>query len=147
MERLERLEPLKPMDPQQNLFDKAPRWRPANFDASKLTSEEDVVLSYLKILHVGAKRAIKQSELARCCHMDDRKLQLILKHLTETHHVGLASSVSPPYGVYLIDNEDEAIEYCKQLHNRALSTLRREAVIKRVTLPALLGQLSLEAGE
>jgi len=132
------------MNDQTDLFKPPPRWRPVNFDASKLTSEEEVVLAYLKVLHVGANRAIVVRELAKCCHMDARKLREILKHLTETHHVAIASSVEKPFGIFLIDNEEEALDYCKQLHSRALSTLRREAVIKRVTLPALLGQMELE---
>jgi hypothetical protein len=132
------------MNDQLDIFKPAPRWKPAGFDAAKLTSEEEVVLSYLKILHVGARRAIKQLDLAKCCHMDDRKLQMILKHLTETHHIALAASVAPPYGVYLIENEEEARQYGDQLHGRAMSMLRREAIIRRIRADELIGQMRLE---
>lgn len=132
-----------PMTEQTDLFKPVPRWRPAGFDLERLTSEESTVLSYLKICHVGANRAIKQGELARCCHMEPRTLQQILKHLTETHHVGLASSVAPPYGVYLIETEAEASEYGDQLHGRAMSCLKREAIIRRIRAEELIGQLRL----
>jgi len=94
--------------------------------------------------HVGAARAIKQEEIAQMTGLSDRQVQDVLKHLTETHGLGLAASVRPPYGVYAIDTQRELDDYCGQLHSRALSQLRREAILRRMRPGELAGQIAAE---
>lgn len=121
-----------------------PKWRPHDFDQVKLTFEEGRVLSLLEF-HVGAARAIKVELIARHAEVPEREAREILKHLTEKHGVAIASLVQPPYGVYLVETAEELEDYCEQLKGRALSALRRMAILRRQHLGELLGQIRLEA--
>ncbi len=132
----------KPTTP--DLFAPSAPWcKPVGFREENLTSEERKVYDVMKF-HVGAALAIKQEEIARITNMTDRQVQDILKHLTERHGLGLAASVRPPYGVYAIDTQRELDDYCGQLHSRALSQLRREAILRRRKPGELAGQVAAE---
>lgn len=120
-----------------------PQWMPAGFDAAALPAEEKTLLAILK-LHVGRARAIKVSFLSHLSGAGERGVREMLKHLTEDHGVGIASTTEAPFGVYLIETADELNDYCDNLQSRGLSVLRRAAVLKKLHLPELLGQLALE---
>lgn len=126
---------------QESLF--RPQWMPIGFDESKLPQEEKNLLAILK-LHVGKARAIKVSFLSHFSAIGERGVREMLKHFTEEHGLGIATSIGEPYGVYLIETAEELDEYCANLQARGLSVLRRAAVLKKTHLPALLGQLAME---
>lgn len=76
--------------------------------------------------------------------ISERAVRESLKNLTESRGLAIASSVSAPYGVYLVETAEELRDYMKQLTDRALSMLYRRSVLEKKSLPDLLGQLSLE---
>lgn len=119
-----------------------PKWRPAGFEEAQLTAPEAAVFRLLKF-HVGAARAIKVELVARYANVPEREAREILKHLTEKHGLAIASLVQPPYGVYLVETAEELEAYCEQLKGRALSALKRMAILKRQHLEDLLGQLRI----
>ena len=120
-----------------------PKWRPLTLDETKLTSEEAKVFALLKF-HVGGARALKVEIAAHAAGVSQREIRDILKHLTEKHGLAIASSVEPPYGVYLVETAEELERYCEQLKGRALSALRRMAILRKQHLGELLGQMKLE---
>ena len=127
---------------QESLF--RPQWMPIGFDESKLPAEEKSLLRILK-LHVGKQRAIKINFLSHLTTVDERGVREMLKHFTEDHGLGIATSVGAPYGVYLIETAEELDQYCANLQARGLSVLRRAAVLRKIHLPKLLGQLAMES--
>lgn len=127
-----------------DLFNPAPRWRPPDFDAAKLTTEERALLNQLRF-HVGRARAILVAELAHCLgNVDPRKIREILKHLRDNHGIAIGSAVSSPAGIFLIETIEEYKDWRDQEKGRALSILRGIALREKVTLPELCGQMALE---
>lgn len=126
---------------QINLF--RPQWMPIAFDETTLPAEEKALLAILK-LHVGRARAIKVGFLSHLSGAGERGVRDMLKHLSEDHGIGVASTTEAPFGVYLIETAQELDDYCANLQARGLSVLRRAALLKKVHLPELLGQLALE---
>ncbi|ODA43627.1 hypothetical protein THER_1666 [Thermodesulfovibrio sp. N1] len=49
-------------------------------------------------------------------------------------------------GYYLAAAGGELENYCMRLRIRALKTLRMEAILRKMTLPELIGQLNLNVG-
>ena len=121
----------------------SPRWRPEGFDATRLTPIEGAVLSVLRY-HVGRARAIVEEELAATLRITDRKLRAILKHMSEEHDIGICSSSTKPYGVYLVETLEEEEDYLKREMGRALSVLRRISRHKRSHYARLAGQAALK---
>lgn len=124
----------------------SPRWQPEGFDITRLTPIEGAVLSVLRY-HVGRARAIVEEELAAALKLNDRKLRAILKHMSETHDIGICSTSTRPYGVYLVATIEEEEDYLKRETGRALSILRRISRHKRSHLAALAGQAALQLEE
>ncbi len=134
------------MTDQLDIF--APRWKPADFDETKLTSEEQRLLAVLKV-HIGRARAVRIKDLANYLTIDDRKVREILKHLSEHHIIAIGSAVSrgengEPPGVFLIKTAEEYEEWKRQEKGRALSILKRIAIHERCTAKELYGQLAME---
>lgn len=69
----------------------------------------------------------------------------MVERVAGDHGVGVASTTEAPFGVYLIETAQELDDYCANLQARGLSVLRRAALLKKVHLPELLGQLALES--
>lgn len=139
------------MTGQLDIFKPPPRWKPADFDELKLTSEEARVFSCLKF-HVGRASAIKVPHMAAQLSMDERKLREILKHLRDEHGIAIGSAVGrsekgDPPGIFLIETMEEYKEWRAQETGRALSILRGIAAREKQTVPDLLGQLRLETRE
>lgn len=126
---------------------KLPVWQPAGFDSSKLSEDETCVYYFLQG-HAGLARAIKQRDLARECWPgcrgdQSRRLQIVLKALTENHGIAIGTSCRSPMGVYLIECSEELELYRKNLFKRALSGLRRYAKLGNVHGAELAGQIRL----
>lgn len=138
---MERLKRLNPETFQFSLF--RPLWSPVGFDELKLAGEERVVFAIIKF-HIGEARAIKVGILAAHAGRAERTVREALKTLTETYGLAIASSIKPPFGVYLVETAEELRDYMQQLTDRALSMLYRRSVLEKRSLPDLLGQLSLE---
>jgi hypothetical protein len=126
-----------------DLFKSAPWWKPPGFDEAKLTSEERKVYDVVRF-HLGRPRAIQADEIAAMADLTTRVVNSVVKSLTEKHALAIGASVAKPYGYYLLDTADELENYCRQLHGRALSQLRRESILRRVHMLELIGQVRME---
>jgi hypothetical protein len=65
--------------------------------------------------------------------------QLISELRNEGHHV----CAHPSAGYFIAETADELDATCKFLTDRALSSLKQVAAMKRVSMPDLYGQLNL----
>jgi hypothetical protein len=73
--------------------------------------------------------------------ISERKIRATIKHLVESHGEWIGSCAK---GYFLIQTDEELITACKYYHGYAMSLLHVEAKLRKTSLPALLGQLSLE---
>ena len=130
------------MAEQADIFSSTPKWRTEGLDLAKLTPIEGATLSILRF-HVGRARAIVEEEMAAALKISDRKLRAILKHMSEEHDIGICSTSTKPYGVYLVETIEEEEDYLKREKGRALSILRRISKHKRSHYAVLAGQAAL----
>lgn len=72
---------------------------------------------------------------------NERLIRRTIKHLVESHGEWIGSC---PRGYFMIRTDEELLAACKYYHGYALSLLHVEAKLRKTSLPALLGQLSLE---
>ena len=66
---------------------------------------------------------------------------MIKNHLIESHGAWIGSC---PKGYFMIETDEELLDVCKYYHGYGLSALHIEAKLRGMSLPALLGQLTLE---
>lgn len=99
--------------------------------------------------HTGAANGITARELARAIAgvesaTGERRLRKAIEALREAgHRIGGL----PRTGYFLAESDDELQETCDFLYARAMTSLRQIAVLQRVALPDLWGQLRLRLGE
>lgn len=78
--------------------------------------------------------------VARCDLINERDLRhLVVELRLQGHHV----CAHPAHGYYIAANDEELTESLKYLTDRAMSSLRQVAAMKRVSMPDLFGQLHL----
>lgn len=127
-------------------------WLPDNFKMWLLTEDELKVYEALHY-HQGKDAAITIRELGYeafpmrpfgALTVRDRIIRDVLKQLTEKHKIAIGASCQKPYGVFLLCTPDELLGYVANLTARATSMLRRAASLKKVSLPAFLGQLRVD---
>lgn len=110
----------------------------------------------LKILarHVGRARAVGMGELFQqvfdlpVAHRinDTRRLRELVTKL-RLEGTAICSVVSQSGGgYYLASAGSELDDYCSRLRKKALKELAQEALLRRLTLPELVGQISLNLG-
>ena len=75
--------------------------------------------------------------------MSERTIRQAIKHMVERHGLWIGSS---PKGYFLVQTDQELMGVCKYYRGYGLSALHIEAKLRKISLPALLGQLSLEIG-
>jgi len=68
----------------------------------------------------------------------------VIAHLIDQHGVLVGTSMSRPFGAWLIDSATELEEVCGLLRSRTTSTLKREAALKGGGLRALLQEIQWE---
>jgi hypothetical protein len=95
--------------------------------------------------HIGETNGIRGKDLViemlgGTSEYRERRLRRIVERLrTEGHHIcGI-----PEEGYYLAATPEELDHTCLFLHDRAMTTLKQIAAMKRVSLPDLKGQLHL----
>lgn len=113
------------------------------FRSSDLTPEERRVWSVLQY-RTGAVNAITKERLSESVGMHERAVREAIKALVEVRRKPIGSTPSTPPGYFVIDHPDEARRVCKRYRGQALSLLRREAAIRRMSMDELLGQLTLD---
>lgn len=75
---------------------------------------------------------------------DTRKLRGLITELRQ-EGVPICSTASQKGGGYWVPSAaSELDQYCKTIRFRALKLLQREAKLRKLTMPELMGQLSLE---
>lgn len=97
--------------------------------------------------HRGADSAITQELLAEICDMPLRRLQKVLKILTEENGRPIAASCRPPYGVFIPETPEEAEPYINQLRARGLSVYRRIKALDRAIAREHVGDLFRDIGQ
>jgi len=106
-----------------------------------LTTEEGLVLS--KILHhKGKQNSVSRMELSLLTGLDDRTIRQAIKDLIEEHGQPIGSNYAGGY--YMIADREELKKTYETLRGHALSILKRAAKLRKISLPELLGQLTLE---
>jgi len=98
--------------------------------------------------HIGRNNGVTAARLAAEAagldsiqsHYAERQLREIVVALRlEGHHV----CATPEHGYFLAANAEELDATCLFLHERAMTTLKQIAAMKRISLPDLRGQLHL----
>jgi len=121
----------------------------------KMTPEQKAqYLSTLKTVlmdHVGTNRKIGMGELYDRVigepwqHRinDTRRIRKLVEILQREEGIKICSD---PGGYWLAASSSELDGYLGRQHRRALRILAKEAKIRRMALPALLGQIAIEFG-
>ena len=112
---------------------------------------ESLVLMFLEA-HPGKDFAISRKTLVEKVNGDaplifqvnEREVRMTIKHLVESHGQWIGSCTK---GYFMIQTDEELLSTCKYYHGYALSLLHVEAKLRKTTLAALLGQLSIEFGK
>lgn len=92
----------------------------------------------------GRAQAIGAADLARQSGLSNRDVRRVIKTLIEQYASPIASTPTPPAGYYIPKTIEEVLATTESLKSRALSILTRMARLRRVALPEVLHQLSLE---
>lgn len=100
------------------------------------------VLMALSLYHKGQANGINVKELARATELSEREVRQAVSDLCED---GVAICAHPSSGYFVAENAEELEKNCQFLMSRAMHTLKRVASLKRIALPTLLGQLTLES--
>jgi biotin operon repressor len=106
----------------------------------KLDALAIIVLHHLQ-QHKGRTQGIGAAALAATTQIPERTLRSTISLLREAGHAVMAT---PETGYYLAQNPDELHECCRFLRSRAMHHLVMEARLKQLSLPQLLGQISLD---
>lgn len=115
---------------------------------SEITITADRLLQVLSA-HIGAESGIGITELAARCDRDwmDKPTKAMERHLRKLieqlrmqgHHI----CAHPATGYYMAASPEELERTCLFLYDRAMTTIKQVAAMKRVSLPDLRGQLNL----
>jgi hypothetical protein len=99
-----------------------------------------IVLHHLQA-HKGRAQGISALALEKLTFISPRRQRSAISLLREAGHPVVGT---PETGYYLAQNPDELHECCRFLRSRAMHSLVIEARLKQLSLPELLGQISLE---
>lgn len=96
--------------------------------------------------HVGRHNGISARDLARAIKgpeadaTDERHIRdAVVELRLEGEHI----CAHPSLGYYMAASDEELVESCKFLYDRAMTSLQQVAAMRRVSLPDLAGQLHL----
>lgn len=90
--------------------------------------------------HQGGDNGITADALAASLQISPRQLR---KLISDAREDGIAICGRPSTGYYMPTTPEELAESCAFLEHRALKSLRLLSRMKKVSMPALLGQLNL----
>jgi len=114
-----------------------------------LNNLEATILRFLEA-HQGREFSIRCKDLVEKINgeyrftpfeISGRKIRATIKHLIESRGEWIGSGSK---GYFMIQTDEELLTVCKYYHGYAMSMLHVEAKLKKTSLPALLGQLSME---
>jgi hypothetical protein len=114
---------------------------------NELTQLESVILEILEG-HQGRDNAVSRKDLVDRVNqywplfpVNERSIRQTIKHLVEFHGKRIGSCAK---GYFIIRTDQELLSACRYYHGYALSLLHIEARLRKMSLAALLGQLSME---
>ncbi|MBU2051365.1 MAG: hypothetical protein KKH61_20650 [Gammaproteobacteria bacterium] len=110
----------------------------------EMSPEERKVWSALQN-HRGRQDAITGDDLALATGLTWRKGRDIMKTLVEVYRKRIGGVPGSPPGYFLIESPEELEDVCRRYRGQALSLLRREAILRRMSLEELCGQLTMKA--
>ncbi len=96
-------------------------------------------------VHRGRNAAITGDDLALATGLPWRECRRILKILVECYQKRIGGAPGSPPGYFLIESREELEDVCSRYRGQALSLLRREAILRRMSMDELCGQLALGA--
>jgi biotin operon repressor len=105
---------------------------------------KDITMWHLNAAHKGRSCGIKVEALARKVNVSQRDVRQAVSDLRED---GVPVAATPATGYYIAQTADEVDECCQFLRRRAMHSLRLESRLRKVALPELLGQISLDVSE
>ena len=113
----------------------------------QLNSLEAIILGILEG-HKGQEYSVPKKDLVDRVNqhwplfpVNERTIRQTIKHLVERHGQWIGSS---PKGYFMVQTDQELMGVCKYYRGYGLSALHIEAKLRKISLSALLGQLSLE---
>ena len=117
-------------------------------------SEHENRLLKVMARHVGRGRAVGMGELYEQVYEkvydqrinDTRDLRKLITRLRGEGTPICSLSSTGGGGYYLASAGSELDDYCKRLRKKALKGLTQEAILRRLTLPELVGQIALNLG-
>jgi hypothetical protein len=101
-----------------------------------------IVVSYLSANCRGRARGMHAEILARKLSIAERRLRSVINAAREE---GIAIVGTPETGYFVAETAEELEEGCAFLRSRAMNSLRAEARMRKISLPALLGQLQVQS--
>jgi hypothetical protein len=117
------------LDPQFALFLEATR--PVLSLDALCSDEERAVARALRWGRAGARQI---RAIAADAGVGSRRAQEIVDHLIHTHRWPIGTSMSEPFGNYLIDSPADLEQTVELLRARGISNLARAAALKRMTV-------------
>jgi biotin operon repressor len=118
----------------------APLLSDMHAEKPKLDAMALVVFHHLQS-HQGKRQGISAAALSAATGLSERTQRSAISLLREAGHAVVGT---PETGYYMAQNAQELGECCAFLRSRAMHSLVIEARLKQLSLPALLGQISLE---
>jgi hypothetical protein len=106
------------------------------------------VLQFLSVHCQGRSNGLHVKDVVRrlgllICEASERAVRKAIDELRE--ELGVAIVGKPNTGYFIATSQEELEEGCAFLRSRAMNSLRAEAQMRRISLPALLGQLQVNS--
>lgn len=99
---------------------------------------------YLDRYHRGKARAIMVERLSCRLNKSPRLIRAMAEELTTEYHKPIASTIRPPYGLYVAITPEEKEEYCAQLDARIRAIARRRRAFTSIPLLETIRQMEME---
>lgn len=107
-------------------------------DVAARLREEMIVRNY------GAENGANGKKLAQTIGVHERKVRQAISHLRE---VGVPICGTPDSGYFYAKNREELEGTCEFLRSRAMHSLKLESRLRNMSLPQLVGQMTLDVNE
>jgi len=117
-----------------------PMGRPV-IDTEGLSPEQRDVFEALAWGRANARRI---DQLAAMTGLSGRKVQAIAQTLRELYAVPIGTSMSAPFGCYLVDDPNELAACYRLFRARGLSNLKQAAALRHMSLRAYLKEVQTE---
>lgn len=104
-----------------------------------MSPKASALLGYLQS-HIGRDKGVTCAQIAVFINWSERDVR---KFVSELREEGEAVCGHPANGYFIAETAGELNDSCQFLRSRAMHSLTLEARLRKISLPALLGQLNL----